>query len=160
MADKRKQVEGLIARQRKLGEEMLAIADDLEALINGEDTTGQQVNKLMGAWSSRWQVRYKRAYVFTARAKAAAGFKRLLKGMDADDIETRMVQYLQSTDSFYATSRHSLDLFFTSVNKFPGNDKAIDDAEFLTAPVADCSHAPRCKSDQEHTRRRAAEMRA
>lgn len=157
--DKRKQVEGIIARMRKSAEELTVQANDLEALLNGEDTTGQQIAGLFKSWGDIWGTRYKVAFVFMARAKCSAGFKRLLTaGMTVKDVEARMLAYVGSHERFYVDARHSLDLFFKCVNKFGAT--AAGDELALTAPVADCTHKPRCKSDQEHTRRRSQEMRA
>ncbi len=159
MADKRKQVEGIIARMRKGAQDLLTQADDLEALLHGEDTTGQQIGQLIKAWDEQWSLKHAGKKYIHTRAIAAGGFKRLLAELESGDIRARMVQYLDSRDPFYVTSRHALNLFFASVNKFAGTG-GNDDAEFLTAPVADCSHSPRCKSAQEHTRKRSQEMRA
>lgn len=160
MADKKKQVEGVIARMRKTAEDLLTQASDLEAVLNGDDTTGQQVGRLFDRWALHWRARYRNKYVFVARAKAGAGFKRLLKDMTLDDIDARMQQYVASNDPFYTMTLHSIDAFFTAVNKFPGTGTTTDEAQFLQAPVGDCTHSPRCKSDQEHTRRRGQDMRA
>lgn len=162
MADKRKQVEGVIARMRKVSADAAAVADDLEALLDGADTTGQLVNRLMKAWGAAWSIRNGgRTYVFTARAANAGALKRLLAaGMKAEDIEARMEQYCASRDPFYVTARHAFEVFVKSINKFTGTAEARDDEQFLEAPVRECSHTPRCGSEQEHTRKRAQEMRA
>lgn len=159
MATGDKRFDAFMAKGRKMVEELTAELDALEAGVNGEKTPGQRANAMIAAWSARWQSKYRTGYVLAARAKAIAGFMRLFKAsMTDEDIMGRMDAYLKSTDRFYSEARHSLDLFFTSVNKFSGTP--VDDADFLQAPVINCSHTPRCKSDQEHTRKRAAEMRA
>lgn len=160
MADKKKQVEGIIARQRKLAEEQLGLAADLEALLNGDNTTGQDVARLFKTWGDLWAKRYARDHVFTSRAKVGAAFKKLLATMPVTDIEARMRQYLASRDPFYSGAGYAIEVFLKAINKFPGIGPDPGDGEFLQAPVGDCKHSPRCKSDQAHTRLRAQEMRA
>lgn len=160
MADKKQQVEGVIARMRKSAEELLVQANDLEALLHGEDTTGQQIRQLFIAWNAHWHNRHQRPYAFTERAKNSAAFKKLLATMTVQDITARMGQYLASRDPFSATAGYPIGLFLTSINKFPGAMASVDDAKFLTAPVSDCQHVPTCLSDQAHTKKRAQEMRA
>lgn len=160
MADKKQQVEGVIARMRKSAEELLVQANDLEALLHGGDTTGQWVNRLLTRWSDHWEAQEGRKYVHTARAKSAGELKRLLATMTTEDIEARMAQYIYSRDPFYVKAKHPIDLFFKHINQFPGTGAAHDDQQFLTAPVSDCQHVPTCLSDQAHTKKRAQEMRA
>lgn len=160
MADKRGQVEGLIARMRKNAEDGLLLASELEAILNGDSTVGQQVNRLFKAWPAIWRTKYRREYLFTSRAKVGGAFKKLLATMTVEDIEARMAQYVESRDPFYAQASHPIELFLKAINKFAGTGAAADEGEFLQAPVVDCQHKPRCKSEQEHTRRRTQEVRA
>jgi hypothetical protein len=155
-----KKFEAFLARGRKMVEELAAELDTMEALAAGEATPEQRANRLIKIWGDKWQRRYRAAYIVGNRGKVIAAFKRIFKAqLDDTDIAARMDGYLASSDRFYTEARHSLDLFFGAVNKFSGTPVADDEA-FLTAPVADCRHTPRCKSDQEHTRKRAQEMRA
>lgn len=159
----KRSVELIITRMRKVSEDAAGLADELEAILSGDKTTGQLVNRLIKYWLGAWRERHAgRVYVFTARGAAAGSLKKLLaSGMTVEDIEARVSQYLESRDPFYVTARHSFELFIKSINRFPGlGTTEDDDAGFLSAPAFDCSHHPACRSAQEHTRRRGQEMRS
>jgi hypothetical protein len=104
----------------------------------------------------QWTERYapgsvKGAYVWQW-AKDITLMKRLLKTLSVEEIERRMSNYLKSSEPFFVKNRHTFSLFVGSVNQFAEFSKELH--EELPAPVG-CKHLPLCRSDQEHTRRRA-----
>lgn len=153
-----KTVEAQLERAKKLAAELLAQLDVLDGAIRGEKTPGQNINRLFKSWGELWTARYHSAYVTTNRAKVAAQCKKLLGSLTVEDIEARMAQYLASNDRFYTQAKHSLDLFLVSINKFSGSGPSDDDG-FMAAPPPDCRHTPACKTDAEHTQRRARDLR-
>jgi hypothetical protein len=130
------------------------LTEGIIAMLEGNPTVGDTVRRLMLVWSSKWEVAYKDRYRYIGPMEVN-GFKKLLKTTDPDEIERRMAVYLRRSDLFYQKARHGLSVFFKSFNEF-GAGQA--DAK-LEAPVVGCQHRPPCGTDQEHTKRRMAEMR-
>lgn len=132
--------------------------EEIVAVLNAEPSIGAQAKDLVGWFVQAWGQKYRGQTYVPTWGKDIASMKRLLKALTTVEIETAITRFLKSPDPFYANARHPLALFVGSVNKFTGND-ALDDETFLQAPVVDCRHTPKCKSDQEHTRRRQADLR-
>lgn len=162
MADADKKV---IEKCRKLFEALrenqargYAIAEEMGALLNGAEGIGDKLKRLEGSFSTLWQGRYGSAYVW-AYVKDRPQMKRLIAHMDEADIEGRMCNYIRDADAYLVKARHSFGLFVSQINRYASAGQATTQDFDLEAP-SDCKHAPICRSEQEHTRRRAEELRS
>lgn len=134
------------------------LALEVEAMLGEKATPGQDAKRALDWFCGAWQGRYATKYVVNG-AKDMAMLKRVLKSMSVDELELRMKRFFESSDPFYVNAKHGLGVFVAAVNKFGASDGREEEDLKLVAPVADCRHKPACKSDQEHTRRKMAEMR-
>jgi len=132
------------------------IREEMARVLGGQAGIGMTLKRLQAWFDAQWTERYapgsvKGAYVWQW-AKDMALMKRLVKTLPVEEIERRMSAYLKSSEPFFAKNRHTFSLFVGSVNQFAEFSKELH--EELPAPVG-CKHLPPCRSDQEHTRRRA-----
>jgi hypothetical protein len=152
----------LLEALRDLHEKQGAILEEADALLEGKASIGEKLKTAEAAFDLLWSGRYAagRAGSYVWRYQVdRPNMKRLLRKMPAEELTQRMVAYLRSEDPFYLRSRHPFSLFVSSINSWAPEQSAADFA--LDAPaVADCKHAPACRSDQEHTKKKLAEMRA
>ncbi len=125
-------------------------------ILSGQPGIGQILKRLETTFSSLWQVRHGSPYAWHY-VKDRAQMKRLIKLLGADELEARMTAYLRDGSPYVVDARHPFAIFVASVNRYPG--RAAADLT-LDAPAIDCQHRPPCQSDQEHTHRRNAELRA
>lgn len=141
----------------KLGE----ILDELDALLGGKPGIAAALKEFEGIYDALWCERYAKGehgrYVWRY-VQDRPHTKRLLKTLGLEELSRRADVYLRSNDPFYLKARHPFGLFVSSINSHAA-PSSTPDLE-LSAPPADCRHVPLCASDQEHTRRRSAEMRA
>lgn len=153
-----------LAALLKAHEAMGAQLRDVAAAIEGEQTQGQIIRRLLKTWGDLYRQRYQAPYVF-AGAKNTAQIKRLLAALPAEDVEVRMRRFMQSSDAFPTRTRHSFDAFVATVNQWAVDDgdlfaAAEDDAPTRETPApADCAHTPRCRTAVQHTQRTLAELR-
>lgn len=124
-------------------------------------TAGENpVGKAIAYWQQSWKGRYRADYELT---KADAGnFKRLVTKHGLGELCARLNRYLHDHDNFLERQKHPLSIFFSRVNTYasPIAGAGPFDVDTEMEPPPDCRHSPRCKSDQEHTRRRQQELRA
>lgn len=153
-------VQALVTRLRKGGNVLLGIADELEACLTDSPTPGQEAKRFLEWFGCEWgRVRRGLASYTFAWNKDTAIVKRLLKTVPLDDLKVRATKYLKSQEAFVVENGHTIALFAGQINRYI--DEQPMQAMFLTAPpVAGCQHSPKCESDQQHTRKRAQEMRA
>ena len=163
MADTDKQtlrkIEKLLDLLRELRQKESEIVEEVGRLAGGEEGIGVKLKRLERWFDAVWTERYapgspKAAYVWQY-AKDVPLLKRLLRSLDVDTIEARMSAYLRDDDPFYRKQRHPFGLFSSNVNRYAD---AAAHSDLTLEPPADCKHTPACRSDQEHTRRRANEM--
>ena len=152
----------LLEAARALHEKQGAILAELDALLEGKAGIAARMKALEGSFDAAWCARYAptqtRAYVWTW-AEDRANMKRLLAKLDVDEIAARAIRYVKSDDPFYVRQRHPFRLFVRTINEWTmGRDAPADYA--LEQSTSSCRHVPPCRSDQEHTRRRMADMRA
>lgn len=128
----------------------------LRSAVAGENTVG----KAIAYWQASWKGRYRADYDLT---KADAGnLKRLVTKHGLGELCARLNRYLHDRDDFLERQKHPLSIFFSRVNTYasPIAGAGPFDVDTEMEPPPDCRHAPPCRSDQEHTRKRAAERRA
>ncbi len=126
---------------------------DLEAMVDGNPTVGDQTKALTAAFAERWQARYKTEYHVGNWGKARTQLRALLKTLTADEITQRMDAYLSNMDRFYVTNRHPFDAFVKDINRFWQAPSVAGGR-----PVG-CQHSPACDSDAAHTARKLTELR-
>lgn len=152
-----KKCEKLLERLRELQAQTYAITEELLEVTGGRVTISDKLKQLEATFSTLWQARYGSPYVWHY-VKDRPQLKRLLSKLELQAIATRMGNYMRCDDPFLVKARHGFGLFVNQINRY------ADDREYgldlaLEAPVVDCRHVPECKSDQEHTRKRMADMR-
>lgn len=147
----------LLTAAKDLHDKMSDVLVEMDAILGGGVGIGAKLQQVEIAWQAAWSSRYHGDYVFQFQ-KDRPQWKRLLKTFTPADLQVRILGYIQDDDPFYVQRRHPLGIFWQAVNKYaPVNGSGFD----LEAPtVADCHHQPRCRSDQDHTRKKQAEMRA
>lgn len=157
-----KQVERLIAELRETQARACAITEEIQRLLGGGVPLGETLKALEqafdAAWCQRWAPGQTGRYLWNYQ-RDRAQLKRLLGVMTPEQIKARFLVYIRNDDPFFLKARHAFGLFVSSVNQHvPQTD--MDFALESEAPtVADCRHQPPCRTDQEHTTRKLAEMR-
>lgn len=147
---------------------MDAIAHEVDTLLSGGAGIGDVLKRLETHYAILWAVRYapgwkpgdKGGYAWNYMADRAQ-WKRLIRTIGVEELELRAGNYLKDADDFYVRARHPFPIFVKNINRFTSDASERSSELDLSAPtVADCKHQPPCKDDQEHTRRKMAEMRA
>lgn len=134
------------------------LLEEFGRVLDGDPGVAEHMKHLERRWNALWEARYRVPYMWVY-AKDRAQWKRLLAGgLTVADLEARVVAYIKSNDPFYVTRRHPFGIFVSVVNTLAA--AAPEELELSAPAPSDCSHEPRCKSDQEHTRRRSLEVRA
>ena len=151
----RKKLITLVTTGRDLLEKAEAILQEIDTLCAGGASIGEQLKALQQAWNTAWSTRHGGVYLFTF-AKDVPAMKRLLKAFALDDLQVRMVAYMKDEDPFYVRAKHPFGVFAANVNRWVSGQGA----SALVLPPVGCAHTPACRSDQEHTQKRQAEMRA
>lgn len=144
-----------------------AIDGEVERLLQGGAGIGALLKRFQQHFDRYWGVRYAGGetgkYVWNF-AKDVPQQKRLIAKLAIDELERRVMVYLMDADEYYVKARHPFGLFVTNVNRFAERAGEQSDAFALRAPTSgDCArdgkHQPPCKDDQEHTRRKMADIR-
>lgn len=151
-----KKCEKLLERLRELQAQTYAITEELLEVTGGRVTISDKLKQLEATFSTAWQARYGSPYVWQY-VKDRPQLKRLLGKLELSAIALRMGAYLRDADPFLLKARHGFGLFVSQINRY-AEDLAADLQ--LEAPATDCRHTPPCHSDQEHTRKRSADLRA
>lgn len=147
----------LVLVAAELQQQMDALLKECSDIIGGGVGIAVKLKQVEAAWASCWSGRYHGDYVFNF-ARDRAHLKRLLRTFTPEELEGRMVRYLQDNEPALVQRRHPFGWFISSINNYAPHGEAPKDLE-LSAPVSDCKHTPRCKSDQEHTDRKMKDLR-
>ena len=147
----------LITKAKELHEQIGAILSEQDDLLGGGVGIGAKLAQLEASWQAAWASRYHGEYVF-AYLKDRAAWKKLLKSFTVEALQIRILGYISDGDSFYVQRRHPLNLFVMNVNKY-APEEAFASFDLEAPVVSDCKHLPRCKSDAQHTKKRATELR-
>lgn len=174
MADDAKK---LIEKLRRLGdvedaltseyrEKMDAIREERKALLGGGPGIGAVLKRLEASYDVAWCVRYApgaQAQYSWNYKEDRPHWKRLLKRLSVEQLETRIIAYLKDSDQFYVKGRHPFSLFVRNVNSFVGEGRDAAEIELSTGLelcIREGKHQPPCKSDQEHTKKKMQDLRA
>lgn len=126
------------------------------AVRAGEQTDGQKAKGLIQSYIKAWAKKYPGQTYVPIWPRDTKAFKRLLQTLTVEDIKVKLGAYLRSDDPFYVNAKHDLSAFPSAINKLTVQVPLLTDS---VGPV-DCSHTPRCSSDQAHTARKIQERRA
>lgn len=132
-----------------------AITEELLELANGGQGVGDKLKQLEATFELLWSARYPGGRYLWAYVKDRPLEKQLLAAMPLAEIERRAGDYIRDDDPYLVKQRHPFALFRSQVNRYA----TVGDMLELGLPAIDCKHAPRCASDQEHTRKRMSELR-
>lgn len=100
----------------ELAEQMAAINDEIKNLLAGGPGVGELLKRLQRHFSECWQVRYRGEYLFEFK-KDVPNLKRLIKNLGVEEVERRMLRYLQNEDPYFMKARHSFGLFVATINQ-------------------------------------------
>lgn len=149
----------LIVAIREEHGKVAALLEEVDAILEGKAGIAEKLKiaeqDFDRAWCSRYSPNKGGAYVWRY-AMDRPNMKRLLKAIEVADLAQRAIAYVNDSDPYLTRARHPFGLFVTRVNQYAR--QAAED--FNLAPVSDCRHDPPCSSDQEHTRRKQAELRS
>jgi hypothetical protein len=145
----------LIEASIVLAEKQQQLIAEMHALVEGKAGIAARMRIVSDGFLEAWAERYRSKYVWNGTEDSPAA-KRLLQRLDPEEIVMRARKYLHSEEEFYLATRHSFRLFARDINRFA---REVQGLAFDTSTVTDCRHNPPCRSDQEHTRKRTAEMR-
>lgn len=152
----------LLAEAKELHEQTAAKLAEIAAVLEGRPTIEKQVQEFKAGFDRAWCSRYAKgrtgAYLWTAKTDIPQ-IKRLLQAVGLEEAIARAGRFIRSEQPFYVGRRHGFLTFVASINEWAGPAEFTGELE-LSPPVADCKHKPTCKSDQEHTKRKLAEMRS
>lgn len=145
----------LLDKLRELQAQTYEVTEELRKILGGQDALGDVLKRLEASFSAEWSRRYQTPYAWTY-IKDRPHWKRLLKITSEADILARVCAYFHDEDPYISRAKHPFGLFVSRFNTLvPAAPLTLD------APVvADCRHVPPCASDQLHTQRRTADMRA
>jgi hypothetical protein len=152
----------LVGVQKELTEKLLAVNQEIDELLGGGAGVAELMKQFERTFDELWCARYangERGRYVWRFAVDRPNLKRLLRTLGLEELTARATRYMRNADPFIVRSRHPFGLFVSGINTYaaeaPGGELTLE------APaVHDCRHSPACKSDQEHTRRKLAEMRA
>jgi len=108
----------LMLKYRELGEQRQQIMNEVDRVLGGEPGIGVLLKRIEDHWSRLWSVRYGGAYVWTY-VKDRPHTKRLIASIGVEELEGRMISYMQNTDPFFVRTRHSFAAFVATVNQHP-----------------------------------------
>lgn len=112
----------LQAKLLEVQEQERAIVEEMGNLLSGGPGIGEILKRLESHFSKCWQVRYRGAYAFNF-AKDVPQLKRLIRLVGVEELERRMLRYLQNDEQFFLKARHSFGAFVSSVNQHTDPDR-------------------------------------
>lgn len=149
-------VQRLMVLLQEIREKEQAVLEEIDTILSGGVGIGTLMNQASKAWLAAWAVRYRGEYAWK-HERDRPQIKRLVKSLGVEELTKRMNNYIRNSDPFFLQARHSFAAFVASINQHADISDA-GDLELEAGP-ADCRHDPPCRTDQEHTRRRNADMR-
>jgi hypothetical protein len=142
-------LDALADQHAKTGE----LLEDLTKIVAGETTIGKIMRRVSDHYLDVWEQRYHSKYVWQG-AKDSAKLKRLLKILDVEDLEARIVAFLKDNDAFYVQTRHPFVLFAANVNRYAtARPTEVLDPNWWK----DCHHEPQCDTRVRHSVRLACD---
>ena len=129
------------------------LTEELRVLLSGGASVAEQVQAYKKRWSEvREAVGYGFAYGFNDRVDVPH-IRKFLKLFGLENLQDMMDRYHRDRDEFLLRAKHPHGLFVSGINRYGSRE-----ADVYKAPIINCTHSPRCGSDQEHTRRMVEDM--
>lgn len=152
----------LLESARELHTKTGMLLDEFDELLGGGAGIASQMKQFETAFDTAWCARYAAGmhgrYIWRKQIDVP-NIKRLLKALGLVELVKRATVYISNDDPFLTRSRHPFGLFVSGINSYAGEGEAPDLELSAQGPI-DCKHLPRCSSEQEHTKKKQAEMRA
>ena len=157
----------LIALGRELHEKLGAVLEEADEMNAGGYGMAAQLKAFQKEFDRLWGTRYAAGeagrYVWRFAADVP-NQKRLIKTLGLQELITRAVRYINTEEPFLVKNRHPFGLFASGINSYAAQAGAPADFALERPASEDCrregKHVPPCGSDQEHTRRKMADMKA
>jgi hypothetical protein len=149
----------LIAKLNAGIEVLTRARDDLVALSNSLEGV-HPVKRALEIFDHQWMRRYDSDDHYSFNPKTdPMNTKRLLTRLGEDELHRRIFNYFNDRDEWLVRQKHPFSIFVSRINTYV-KDRGLtpwtgDSGE--PAP-ADCAHAPRCRTEVEHTERRRQEL--
>lgn len=148
----------MIVVLRELQAKTYEVAEELQALLNGEAITGDHLRIVEGLFESEYERIYGTRYGWQ-HAKDRPHLKRLIKLVGPEEMGRRIMAYFHEHDAWREQKRHTFGIFVTQFNQL-AQARAGEPFELSPELMArDCHHHPPCTSDAMHTRRKAEDLR-
>jgi len=112
-----KKLVALQAKLTELGEQQMAVVDEMGKLLAGGPGIGAILKQLEAHFSTCWRVRYGSDYAFNF-AKDVPQLKRLIRILGVEELERRMLNYCRNADGYLVKARHPFGLFVSRVNDY------------------------------------------
>lgn len=149
----------LLALRAEYVEKLAAIDEELLAVLGGGVTMADKVKQFELNYSAAWSGRYQGEYLFNF-TKDVPNIKRLLKTFANAELAARALSYVKNNDLFFTRARHPFGTFVTTINQHAGEQLPVEAFELdADVPAIDCKHVPFCRTESEHTARRAADRK-
>lgn len=152
-----KKVEGLLVMLKERHAQCAALIEEITEVLGGGAGIAAQLKEFERAFEHAWTERYHGQRYLWQYAKDRAQMKRLVKSLGIEELTLRVAQFITNDDPFLVRARHPFGLFVSGINRYAA--EAVESFD-LASPAVGCQHTPRCTSDVEHTKKRAAEIRA
>lgn len=107
----------LLEAQRDLLAKFQAIQDEVDTLLGGGVTIGQQLDAMKRAWNDVWTTRYAGPYRFDFKRDVPT-LKRLIKEYGPAELEQRMAAYLKDGDRGLVENKHPFQWFSPRINRY------------------------------------------
>ena len=159
-AEKRlKAVTPLLVKLREQLAGVYQTMDEVLQTVGGEASFHDVMKTLSKHFETVWSARYGHSQYAWQYAKDRPQMKRLLRLMNAEEVQARMTRYLQNNDAFFTKNRHTFGLFVSTINQHAEEQHTAEFEVSDTRPMG-CRHEPACRDDVAHTRKAQDERRA
>jgi hypothetical protein len=150
-------IQKLFALLKQRHDEDGALLEELERLIGGGPGIGELMKGRYAAWNEAWSLTHSGTYVFNFTVDAPQ-MKRLIRELGVEELDARMVNYMRDRDEWLMRNKHPFGAFVKQNNRYATSQQEWPPAAVV--PPTGCKHQPPCRSDQAHTKRLNAEVRA
>lgn len=152
-----KRFKALTAKLRELHSQQDDILREMQTIADGGVSVADKVKRVETFFQAEWESVYGGAYAWRYSVDVP-NIKRLLRSIDVEELLRRIENFFGNREDFYRKGRHTFGMFVATVNTHASYGADTDANAFDLEPPPDCKHKPPCKTDQQHTKKRAAEM--
>lgn len=149
----------LAARITKSIDALTKARDELLALqqtVEGENP----VKRALSIFDYQWMHRYDSEDHYSFNPKTdPMNTKRLLTRLGDEELHRRILHYFNDRDEWLVRQKHPFGIFVSRINTYAKNRGLTPWTGDVGEPApSDCGHAPRCRTEVEHTQRRREEL--